>query len=80
MANLVSVLVSIDPSHPGGTNGIVTALQAAGASIGEVLDELGTITATCSPEGISALSQVPGVLHVEAERTVSIPKPGSSVQ
>ncbi|HWA72259.1 MAG TPA: hypothetical protein VG937_08000 [Polyangiaceae bacterium] len=80
MESSVRVLVSIDPSHPGGSAGIANALRAAGASIGQVLDELGTITATCSSEGIPALSRVPGVLHVEPERTVSVPKPGSKVQ
>ena len=80
MANQVRVLVSVDPSHPGGAAGVANALRAAGASIREVLEELGTITVTCAPESMSALAAVSGVLHVEAERTVALPAPGSKVQ
>jgi hypothetical protein len=80
MADRLNVLVSFDPTHPGGVERIAEALRSAGLEIDDVLGELGTITGKCADEAVPALSRVPGVTNVESGRGAGIAPPGSPVQ
>lgn len=80
MAQPARLLISVDASQPGNVARVADALRSAGVTVHGVLEELGTITAECAPEKVAELSRIGGVVHVEAERTVSVPSPGSKVQ
>jgi len=73
----VKILVSVDPSK---ASGVASALRGVGATVEEVLEEIGTISASCAESAIPAVSAIPGVLSVEQQRTVQLPKPGSPIQ
>jgi hypothetical protein len=73
----VKISISVEPSQVGG---VTAALRRVGAAVEEVLEEIGTITASCEESTMPAVSAIPGVLSVERQGTVQVPKPGSPVQ
>ncbi len=73
----VKILVSVEPSQ---ASGVANALRRAGATVEEVLEDIGTISATCGEAAVAGLSSVPGVLSVERQREVKLPPPGSPIQ
>ncbi|CAL9578743.1 hypothetical protein SUDANB95_04950 [Actinosynnema sp. ALI-1.44] len=52
---------------------VVPALERAGMAVEGVLASLGVVTGTVPAEGVFALRQVPGVVHVERQRQVGLP-------
>ncbi len=77
VAETLKVLVSVEPSQ---AVGVADALRRAGVTVDEVLEDLGTISATCAESDLATVAAVPGVLHVERQRIVKLPPPGSPVQ
>jgi hypothetical protein len=80
MSKNVSVVVSVDASHPGGASAVATSLRAVGVEVAEVLEDIGTITASCPEDRVSDLSRIPGVSAVELERRPRVPPRGSPLQ
>ncbi|XVV05890.1 hypothetical protein ACQPW3_11045 [Actinosynnema sp. CA-248983] len=52
---------------------VVPALERAGMAVDRVLDAVGVVTGTVPAEGVFALREVPGVVHVERQRQVGLP-------
>ncbi|GAB2974217.1 hypothetical protein [Saccharothrix stipae] len=52
---------------------VVSALRAAGMVVEDVLETLGVVTGSVAPGGGDLLGAVPGVSHVEVDRTVRLP-------
>jgi hypothetical protein len=77
MAERIDIIVSVDTSRPGGAQGTAQALRAAGVEISDVLEDIGTITGSCSEDQLPAIERTPGVIGVERSRAVSIPRPGT---
>jgi hypothetical protein len=77
MADRVEIIVSVDTSRPGGAKHTAEALRTAGVHVTDVLEELGTITGSCTTEQLPVVEGTPGVLHVEQSRTIRLPPPGS---
>jgi hypothetical protein len=77
---LVPVVVAVDDVRLADLGAVVDALRDAGLRVGEVLAAAGVVTGTADSERISSLSAVPGVVSVEAARTIGLPPPDSSVQ
>lgn len=77
VADTLKVLVSVAPSQ---ALEVANALGRAGATVDEVLEEIGVISATCSESAMAAIAAVPGVLKVDRQRTVKVPPPSSPVQ
>lgn len=80
MALQLEVLVSVDAEEPGDISGIAEQLAAAGLDVRDVHDTISVITGVCDESTVGSLSQVPGVLDVEQQRTFRLPPPGSDVQ
>jgi hypothetical protein len=76
----VGVVVAVDDERLADLAAVVGALRDAGLRVGEVLAAAGVVTGTADSDRISSLSAVPGVVSVEAARTIGLPPPGESVQ
>ena len=72
------LLVSVADGHR--IEDVVAALEAAGLQVEKVLRGVGVVVGTCDDEYRSALSGVPGVGSVEADREIRLPPPDSDVQ
>jgi hypothetical protein len=62
------VVVSVD--SPADLPVVVAALRDAGMVVDNVLEGLGLVTGSVAPGGGDRLGAVPGVSHVEVDRTV----------
>ncbi|WP_240686926.1 hypothetical protein [Amycolatopsis suaedae] len=49
---------------------VVSALEAAGLRVDEVLEPIGVVTGSVGSGGLDGLRAVPGVSHVEEQREV----------
>jgi hypothetical protein len=78
MASGVPVMISVH--DPGDTARVAGALREKGVQVDEVLEELGTITATHPGEKLAELASIAGVKHVERRGGVKLPPPDSGVQ
>lgn len=76
----IPVIVAVDEDHLSDLVAVLDALRDAGLRVGEVLAVAGVVTGTADSDRLSSLSAVPGVVSVEAERTIGLPPPDSSVQ
>ena len=76
----VEVNVVVDPSADGGVDGIVRRLRNAGLSVADVLDAVGVVSGHVAQPRLAGLSNVPGVVAVEASRGVVIPPPDHDLQ
>lgn len=80
MALQLEVLVSVEAEEPAEISGIADQLAAAGLDVKNVHDAISVITGVCDESSVRTLSQVPGVLDVERQRTFRIAPPDSDVQ
>lgn len=71
----ISVTVLADDAHRDDLAGLARALAAAGFVLTETLDAIGALIGTVPPAALAALSQTPGVLAVEEERSDYRPQP-----
>lgn len=76
----MKIVVSVDTERPGGVASVAAKLRAAGVEVTDVLEDLGTILASCSESQFAEVAHLEGVLHVERERGVGIPPPTAPVQ
>ena len=76
----LEVLVSVEPEEPAEISNIADQLAAAGLNVQNVHDAISVITGVCDESSVRSLSQVPGVLDVERQRTFRIAPPDSDVQ
>ncbi|HEY9422542.1 MAG TPA: ketohydroxyglutarate aldolase [Thermoanaerobaculia bacterium] len=76
----VQVLVSVDDQHLPHIQEVVKHCKAAGLSVEQTLDKVGTITGSISPRKLSALSKVSGIASVERSQDYEIAPPDSDVQ
>lgn len=77
---MAQVLISVSDEARADLPVVVDALRRAGLSVDQVLDAIGVVTGSADSDVIPSLSAVPGVSHVEPERTVQLPPPDSPVQ
>lgn len=77
---MAQVLISIADEARADMSTVVEGLRQAGLTVTEVLDAVGVVTGSADSEVIPSLSAVPGVLHVEPERTIRLPPPDSPIQ
>lgn len=77
MNDPLKISISVEPAQ---ASGVAHALRRAGVTVDEVLEDIGTITATCAESAMAGISSIPGVLGVERQGSVQLPKPGSPVQ
>jgi len=76
----MKVIISVDDDRVEDISTVVDALRDAGLQVSAVLTGAGVVTGTVDGDRISSLSAVPGVADVEAEQTIALPPPDSSVQ
>lgn len=76
----VQVLVSVDDHHLPDIHKVVKNCKAAGLSVEQTLDKIGTITGSISPGKLSALSKIAGIASVERTLDYEIAPPDSDVQ
>jgi hypothetical protein len=76
----VRLTLSVSDSHMNKIAKVAAAAKQAGMKVEQQLKDLGVLTGVIDQDKIDRLRQVDGISHVEEERTVNIPPPGSSVQ
>jgi len=76
----VRLTVSVSDSHIKQLGKIAKAAEKAGMTVDQKLEDLGVFTGSIEADKRDRLRQIDGVSHVEEERTVGVPPPGSSVQ
>lgn len=74
------VIVTLDDQHVRDIRQVADKCRAAGMLVQDSLEFLGQITGEIDPEKESALSQIPGVLSVDASEEYQLPPPDSEVQ
>jgi hypothetical protein len=74
------VVVAVDDEYLTDLVAVLDALRGAGLRVGAVLAVAGGVTGTADSDRIASLSAVPGVVSVEAARTIGLPPPDSPVQ
>ncbi|WP_158842684.1 hypothetical protein [Saccharothrix deserti] len=67
------VVVSVADDNLADLPTVVSALRDAGMVVENVLETLGVVTGRVAPEVGDLLGAVPGVSHVEVDRTVRLP-------
>ncbi|HWM06513.1 MAG TPA: hypothetical protein VNP92_29590 [Actinophytocola sp.] len=77
---MAQVLISIADEARADMPIVVDALRRAGLTVNQVLDAIGVVTGSADSDVIASLSAVPGVSHVEPERTIQLPPPDSPIQ
>jgi hypothetical protein len=76
----IRLSVGVDDSHLQRMGEVAKAARHAGMEVEQQLGDLGVLTGSIDEEKLDALRRIPGVAHVERERDVRIPPPGSPVQ
>ncbi|QQQ78134.1 hypothetical protein IOD16_06570 [Saccharothrix sp. 6-C] len=71
------VVVSVADGSAADLPAVVSALRDAGMVVEQVLEGLGVVTGSVAPGVGDLLGAVPGVAHVEVDRTVRLPPDGS---
>lgn len=67
------VVVSVADGGVAHLSTVVSALRDAGMVVDQVLEGLGVVTGSVAPGVGDLLGAVPGVSHVEVDRTVRLP-------
>jgi imidazoleglycerol phosphate synthase glutamine amidotransferase subunit HisH len=67
------VVVSVADDGVANLPAVVSALRDAGMVVEQVLEGLGVVTGSVAPGVGDRLGAVPGVAHVEVDRTVRLP-------
>jgi hypothetical protein len=76
----VRLTLSISDSHLKDIGGVAKAATKAGMKVEQRLESLGVLTGSIDAHKVERLHKIPGVSHVEEERKVQLPPPGSPVQ
>lgn len=76
----VRVNITIADAYSERMDQVTTDLEAAGLEVEQTLSTLGIVTGSIESEKLSSLSDVAGVDSVEADKTITLPPPGSNVQ
>ncbi|MBP2323815.1 hypothetical protein JOF56_004200 [Kibdelosporangium banguiense] len=72
------IMVSVDDKSLSDLPRLITDLRQAGLKVDEVLEAIGTVTGSISPDAVGSLMAVPGVAHVEWQRDITIPPDSST--
>jgi hypothetical protein len=77
---MTQVSITVDDAYLDAMGQVVDALRAQGLKVEQVLDELGIITGSVSPDRQAALESVDGVASVAREQQHRLPPPDSPLQ